>query len=142
MEIAGSYAEVLALLERLRGRYEHPSIHRVGAILIALFMAVSMAWGGYMSFREGPMLLAIVMIPFGLFVAGAFLTENFATFEITPRGIEKTLPFRGLVWRIAPGEIRSVEVKMGRGWYVRIKTDSGTKMISLFGALKTALVPH
>ena len=137
MQIAGSYAEVLALLERLRGRYEYSRDERRSVIAFGAFFTLVYVAGGILAFANGNRLGGVVIALLGPLFILWLLAEHHTVIEISDTGIEKRAPLR--VWRVAPGEIQDIELSLGRGWYLKIDTTAGVRVIALFDSLQNAL---
>jgi hypothetical protein len=140
MQIAGSYAEVLALLERLRGRYTHSRSERLGAVVTGAFFTVLFVTGGIVGpMEQGNVLTGVAIALLGPLFALWLIADQYVEIEISDAGIEKRLPVRGRAWHVRAGEIRNIDLSLGKGWYLKIDTAGPTRGIALFDSLQSAI---
>jgi hypothetical protein len=144
-EIGKSYADIEVLLNRLTGRHIHGKSDRYSSIVLAVFMSAILPYGAFSLVRSerpgvGEVIAGVTIGLVGPLFAVAIIRDAYATFDISPIGIRKLLPVRGVAWNVSAADIHSITLEFQKAWQLRVKT-TGDKVrrVPLFGSLRVAL---
>lgn len=144
-EIGKSYADVQVILGRLSGDHRSPKKYRIGAIVVSAIVAGVALWSAIsIALRQRTDIGAVIIVILTLSVLGpafaiAILEQAFARFRVSPAGIEKVLPIRGVVWKVSTDQIHRIDLEFLRAWQLVIATsDDRIYRVPLLGSLLAA----